>query len=447
MHCCVCGKANDGGQAAQAEAEDEASYNAEDDPSYAYGEPNDDGYAEDSSYADDSDEADSRDSGGKCEDTVGWANKFGATCGSYAKDGHCANGGFVTGHSWAQGDSFGKPEVNCCVCGKKPPPKPPPPPASAACTDTPRWSNQYGVTCEGYVRDGHCGGGAVLSGHEWAAGAAFDHPEANCCICAFAYNGVCQDGGHASMGTSCEYGKDCTDCGHRPFLPPPPPRVITRVDHPPPHPPPPPPPPPPPSPPPPSPPPPPPPPSPVPYPPPPSPPPPPPVQLKTHMVLPVEGGAAGLLYKEDTGIEGEASPEISELLQALAPAAAPELSQPSAEDVADLLRRGAAVGGAIVEGGAAVAREAALVVQGVSGLDALHVKLISFVGLFVSLSCCVWYATSICKPARSAKTPGGSCARYQQCTSNTRRPRTRCNGRRGMGSIEDDYFSDDAPYC
>ena len=39
--------------------------------------------------------------------------------------------------------------------------------------------------------------------------------------CDHAINGYCQDGGPNSVGISCTYGTDCTDCGARDYLPPP----------------------------------------------------------------------------------------------------------------------------------------------------------------------------------------------------------------------------------
>ena len=45
--------------------------------------------------------------------------------------------------------------------------------------------------------------------------------------CPFEKNGVCQDGGPGSSGTSCTLGRDCTDCGPR-LVPPPPPDMRPR---------------------------------------------------------------------------------------------------------------------------------------------------------------------------------------------------------------------------
>ena len=33
--------------------------------------------------------------------------------------------------------------------------------------------------------------------------------------CPFANNGYCQDGGENSVGSGCDYGTDCADCGSR----------------------------------------------------------------------------------------------------------------------------------------------------------------------------------------------------------------------------------------
>eukprot|EP00966_Prymnesium_polylepis_P299282 6915771-Prymnesium_polylepis.1 len=64
-----------------------------------------------------------------------------------------------------------------------------PPRATAACRDTPGWHNKFGAGCFEFVSDGHCGGGALLPGHEWAGDAEFGSPGANCCACGKAADG------------------------------------------------------------------------------------------------------------------------------------------------------------------------------------------------------------------------------------------------------------------
>ena len=54
-----------------------------------------------------------------CRNTPNWKNKYGLGCDGYVKEGHCAGGNFVSGHSWAGGPSYGLPEMNCCDCGKR----------------------------------------------------------------------------------------------------------------------------------------------------------------------------------------------------------------------------------------------------------------------------------------------------------------------------------------
>ena len=56
-------------------------------------------------------------------------------------------------------------------------------PTKPSCADTPGWRSVFGAGCDAFVTDGHCGGGAFLPGHEWAAGAKWGHPEQHCCAC------------------------------------------------------------------------------------------------------------------------------------------------------------------------------------------------------------------------------------------------------------------------
>ena len=55
--------------------------------------------------------------------------------------------------------------------------------AVVGCVDTTGWQNPYDATCAKMVTDGHCKDGALVPGHEWAAGEAYGSPEANCCSC------------------------------------------------------------------------------------------------------------------------------------------------------------------------------------------------------------------------------------------------------------------------
>ena len=50
--------------------------------------------------------------------------------------------------------------------------------AVVGCLDTTGWQNPYDATCAKMVADGHCTDGALVPGHEWAAGAAYGSPEA-----------------------------------------------------------------------------------------------------------------------------------------------------------------------------------------------------------------------------------------------------------------------------
>ena len=43
---------------------------------------------------------------------------MGLSCAGYVEDGHCRDGKVVTGRSWAVGETYGYPELHCCVCGK-----------------------------------------------------------------------------------------------------------------------------------------------------------------------------------------------------------------------------------------------------------------------------------------------------------------------------------------
>lgn len=54
-----------------------------------------------------------------CQDVAGWADRFGNKCDAYVRDGHCRNGAFVSGHEWARGAYWGRPEANCCACNSK----------------------------------------------------------------------------------------------------------------------------------------------------------------------------------------------------------------------------------------------------------------------------------------------------------------------------------------
>ena len=224
---------------------------------------------------------------GACTDTPDWHNQFDSTCDDMVKDARCAGKALRKGNEWAGGVEWKFPEHNCCACGKPadvmppplPPSKPPTPPSPPPCFDTPGWSNQYGSSCVAYNDEGHCASGGIAPAHEWTAGPEFGSPEHNCCVCGklpwppprpppppplpvaprppppppplppppppplppfpsppptacrdecpFVKNGVCQDGGHKSKGSSCAYGTDCTDCGPRTLHPPlPPPQPL-----------------------------------------------------------------------------------------------------------------------------------------------------------------------------------------------------------------------------
>jgi len=83
---------------------------------------------------------------------------------------------------------------------------------------------------------GAAGGSAAPSGRppQVATAAPLDPSEGLCdkseTPCAWANDGVCDDGGHGSLWWSCEYGEDCDDCGVRPYhSPSPPPSPKTTV--------------------------------------------------------------------------------------------------------------------------------------------------------------------------------------------------------------------------
>ena len=53
-----------------------------------------------------------------CDDNTTWTNRYGAGCVEYEIEGHCAQGMFRRGHEWAAGAHFGKPQRECCACGR-----------------------------------------------------------------------------------------------------------------------------------------------------------------------------------------------------------------------------------------------------------------------------------------------------------------------------------------
>lgn len=72
--------------------------------------------------------------------------------------------------------------------------------SAPVCLDTPDWTNgdtsctqdglgeadgcaSGGLTCVGYLEQGHCENGAVVLGHESLFGAGFNNPELHCCAC------------------------------------------------------------------------------------------------------------------------------------------------------------------------------------------------------------------------------------------------------------------------
>ena len=494
-HCCVCGKGSSAdatGNSAQGAVDDASSYSAAQPAAYgdtaAYGDATAYGDAAAASgggaaaVGGDADASGDAVVGG-CGDTAGWSNRFSASCASYSAEGHCADGSIVTGHEWAAGEGFDFPEKNCCVCGKPTP-----------CVDTPAWRNPFGSTCAAYQKEGHCAGGAAVFGHEWAQGPAYGSPEKHCCACgksppvppapppppspaplrsppptppepspppppppppmacddacAFATNGVCQDGGPDAKGASCEYGKDCSDCGPRPILhpspspPPPPPRYRVRPRMPPP------------------------PPTPRhPRPPPPNPPPPPtprpsspsPPPARTMALAeslahpttvsldpPLTLNSAGQRWGVealDVGQGGGLPPPLPLTVATLTPAAAAAGSGAASSAMgaapaggadlarlADMVRQsndagvllrqwaqlGSGLGGAVLQSGAAIAGEVDVVLQSVSGLSAEQVEMsASLIGALLAVACCCCCLRAI-HVALCGRSGGGSRARYQR---------------------------------
>merc|ERR1719478_307453 len=93
--------------------------------------------------------------------------------------------------------------------------------------DSPKWSNghgdcdderltkkectPYGMTCAGYVSMGLCADGAVIKGHEWTTGSAFNNPEEHCCACGGGTGGgmrksKCTTNEHCAHGKFCDEG-------------------------------------------------------------------------------------------------------------------------------------------------------------------------------------------------------------------------------------------------
>merc|ERR1711935_289374 len=53
------------------------------------------------------------------------------------------------------------------------------------CIDTPKWDNGWSKDCADYASpsNGWCCGDGACAGKEWSLGAAYNHPENNCCAC------------------------------------------------------------------------------------------------------------------------------------------------------------------------------------------------------------------------------------------------------------------------